>query len=288
MLRRWDLVALVALFGVLVGTPLAVFAGQRYLNNPPHEITIVAHIAEDGGFVPNRITVVQGEHVRLRLTSADVTHGFAIPALGIDAPELYPGRYVTVDFTPQKPGRYPFLCTIVCSPLHYKMNGEIIVLPAPGTSLSPTNEATPAKPAPTTASLPANQSTSTSPTPAPTSPPPPATGTSGRGQVAATATEVAGPAVSFRSDIQPIFQNQCVTCHTGRQAPGGLDLTSYQSLMHGASGTPVIVPGKPDQSLLVQKVKGTAGARMPFGGQPLPAKDIQRIEAWIAEGAPNN
>jgi len=248
-MKHWDALGLLAVLVVLLGTPAAVFAGQRYLNAPPHEYTIVAHTAEDGGFVPNRITVVQGEHVWLRLTSADVTHGFAVPSLGIDVPQLYPGKYVTVDFTPQKPGTYPFLCTIVCSPLHYKMQGEIVVLPA--------NDA-------------AADAAAAVPTPA------------------AISQTTASGTVSFRADVQPIFQSQCVGCHTGTNAPAGLDLGSYQSAMRGASGSPVVVPGQPDQSLLVQKVKGTAGARMPFGGQPLPAKDVQRIEGWITEGAPNN
>lgn len=124
----------IALFAlVFLGTPAAVFAGQRLLNAPPHEYTIVAHTAENGGFQPAQITVVQGEHVRLRVTSADVVHGLAVPGLGINLQDVYPGRYAVVDFTPTKPGTYPFACTVVCSINHYKMRGVIVVLPAAGT-----------------------------------------------------------------------------------------------------------------------------------------------------------
>ncbi len=72
----------------------------------------------------------QGEHVRLRLTSADVSHGLIVPGLKISVPEIYPGKYTTVDFTADKPGKYPFICTVLCSVNHAHMQGGIVVLPA--------------------------------------------------------------------------------------------------------------------------------------------------------------
>ena len=278
-MKRWEALGILLLVVVLVGTPTAVFAGQYFLNTGPSEYTIVAHTVEDGGFVPNQITVAQGEHVRLRLTSADVTHGLSAPGLGINVPDIYPGKFITVDFTPTKPGTYQFMCTALCSPFHFQMTGAIIVVPATGGATSPSGQgagSTTSTQSGTAMSgisgmMDANTRGSGS------------AATPASGDTAATAGNV-----TFHSTIQPIFQQSCVSCHTGASAPLGLDLSSYQSVMRGASGQPVVVPGKPDQSLLVQKVKGTVAPQMPFGGPPLSATDVQHIEQWIANGAPNN
>lgn len=136
-MKRWETAGWVLLVLTLIGTPLAIVSYQRSLAHRPHLYTIVAHTMEDGGFTPSEITAVQGEHARLRLTSADVTHGFNCPGLGIYVPEIYPGKYVTVDFTPAKAGRYLFVCTVLCSPSHGNMQGTIVVRPSrrsPGSS----------------------------------------------------------------------------------------------------------------------------------------------------------
>jgi|GEM_PF-755187 len=129
-MKRLEILGIVLAVVVLLGTPAAVFAGQRYLNAPVHTYTIVANTVEDGGYVPDQITVVQGEHVRLRLTSGDVSHGLYQPELGINVTDIYPGKFTTVDFTPAKPGTYRFICTVMCSPSHFMMHGEIVVVPA--------------------------------------------------------------------------------------------------------------------------------------------------------------
>ncbi len=129
-MKRQEILGIVVAVMILLGTPAAVFAGQRYLNTPADTYTIVANTIEDGGYVPSQITVVQGEHVQLRLTSGDVSHGLSQPDLGINVSDIYPGKYTTVDFTPTKPGTYRFICTEMCSPSHFLMHGEIVVIPA--------------------------------------------------------------------------------------------------------------------------------------------------------------
>ena len=107
-----------------------------------------------------------------------------------------------------------------------------------------------------------------------------------------------GRTVSFQSDIRAaIFEGDeyhCVHCHTpdgptplGLEV-GGLDLSSYSSLLAGARGNPVVVPGQPCASLIVQKVGDAPpfGGRMPLDGPPfLDDGDVQVIADWIAEGA---
>ena len=55
------------------------------------------------------------------------------------------------------------------------------------------------------------------------------------------------------------------------------------------SGLTRVVPGKPDESLLVQKLVGTqtCGSSMPIGVK-LPDDQIQQARAWVAAGAKND
>src|SRR5262245_4392931 len=64
-------------------------------------------------YVPNRIVVKKGEHVKVVLTSADVTHGFAIDELNVAA-EVAPGPPKRVEFTPTKAGNFDFYCVVRC------------------------------------------------------------------------------------------------------------------------------------------------------------------------------
>jgi hypothetical protein len=58
----------------------------------------------------------------------------------------------------------------------------------------------------------------------------------------------------------------------------------------GSSGKKLIVPNKPDESLLLLKVKDAppCGARMRLNGPYLDDREIQQITKWIEMGAPNN
>ena len=66
---------------------------------------------------------------------------------------------------------------------------------------------------------------------------------------------------------------------------GGLIMESYADLMKGGGHGPAIVPGKAEESRLVQMLEGKVQPRMPFGGEPLPDTDIAVIKAWINAGA---
>jgi mono/diheme cytochrome c family protein len=110
--------------------------------------------------------------------------------------------------------------------------------------------------------------------------------------------------VSFARDIRPIFDRLsgdprgpgCASCHyrsavdpIGIQR-GGLDLTTLGSLRMGGvtSGATIVVAGRPDDSAIVQKLRGTyfTGKRMPYDGPPyLTDAEIQIVADWIAQGA---
>ena len=117
-------------------------------------------------------------------------------------------------------------------------------------------------------------------------------------------TLVDGGTISFRRDIRPIFDRLpsnpagpgCRLCHYRTSAThvgldlGGLDLTTLGSLREGGgtSGSKIVVPGAPEESALIQKLRGTYpfGTRMPKSGPPfLSQAEIDLIATWIAQGA---
>ncbi len=91
--------------------------------------------------------------------------------------------------------------------------------------------------------------------------------------------------LAFDKDVLPIFQQSCAACHLGDAAMGKLQLGSAAALVRGGSSGPAIVPGKSAESLLVKRILGlTEAPRMPMGGNPLSAAQVQVIRAWIDQG----
>ncbi|MCS6849571.1 MAG: hypothetical protein NZ700_00200 [Gemmataceae bacterium] len=95
-----------------------------------------------------------------------------------------------------------------------------------------------------------------------------------------------GP-ISFINDVAPIFKENCFACHDAKKKKGKLDMTTYENLRKGGDNEDPIVPGKPDDSLLVLLLHAGDAKRMPpkEAGEPLPPEKIAVIEQWIKEGA---
>ena len=93
--------------------------------------------------------------------------------------------------------------------------------------------------------------------------------------------------ISFSSDIAPILVANCNGCHYGGNRPsGGLNFTNFAGLLRGGMTGAAIEPKKGKESLLVKKLLGEAGQRMPAGGRPaLKPEEIEKITKWIDEGA---
>ncbi|TWU54516.1 Planctomycete cytochrome C [Rubripirellula tenax] len=93
--------------------------------------------------------------------------------------------------------------------------------------------------------------------------------------------------VSFAKDIAPILVENCKGCHIdAMQTRGGLNMDNFARLLRGGDSGAVIQPGKGSESLVVKKLRGMEGDRMPAGGRPaLPEASIQLISTWIDEGA---
>lgn len=79
-------------------------------------------------FPPARPVIREGQEVRLVLSSADVTHSFYCPELGVGPVHVIPGHVEEVRFRAAAAGTYRYYCTAVCGPCHYYMQGDIVVL----------------------------------------------------------------------------------------------------------------------------------------------------------------
>ncbi len=120
--KEW-LARTVLLFGLAlaVGVPAVGWWKQS------QGITLHARMAETGGWTPESLSVNTGEPLHLRLTSDDVTHGFAVGQSDQAAVDIVPGEMTEVTLIFDKPGKYTFYCTRWCSVNHWRMRGTIEV-----------------------------------------------------------------------------------------------------------------------------------------------------------------
>jgi hypothetical protein len=92
-----------------------------------------------------------------------------------------------------------------------------------------------------------------------------------------TPVEVAGN--TWSEGIADLFQEKCGACH-GAAAMGGLDVSTYQNLIAGGDTGEAIIPGDPDNSLLMA-IQSNGEHPGQFEGQ-----ELELIREWIASGAP--
>jgi hypothetical protein len=88
----------------------------------------------------------------------------------------------------------------------------------------------------------------------------------------------------FRERVAPILEKRCVACHEGSRPKGGLSFASVKQFLAGGESGPVVVAGKPDESLLLDYISGDEPL-MPKEGDRLSAVEVATIREWIASGA---
>ena len=94
-------------------------------------------------------------------------------------------------------------------------------------------------------------------------------------------------AADYLRDIKPVLKARCYECHGGLKQKAGLRLDTAANVRKGAKGELVITPGKPGESLLIEKITtADLDERMPPEGEPLKANEIAALKEWIAAGAP--
>lgn len=130
MTRSWkvEAVARLLVFVIVVVLPIATFAspfGHQHARGM-QEVVLIGRVVEHGGWSPDRIVVKKGQRVRLVVWSYDVTHRLVIPGL-VDTGPVTGGSSRIVEFVAAEEGRFPFRCTVYCSPEHAYLQGELIV-----------------------------------------------------------------------------------------------------------------------------------------------------------------
>lgn len=77
--------------------------------------------------------------------------------------------------------------------------------------------------------------------------------------VAAAADELkrTAPEQFFLDKVRPVLVTRCISCHGAEKQEGGLRLDSRDAALRGGDSGPSLVPGKPDDSLILMAVKGT-------------------------------
>ncbi len=88
----------------------------------------------------------------------------------------------------------------------------------------------------------------------------------------------------FARDIAPLSVRNCLGCHAGADPAGGLNLSSRGGAFAGGEGGAAIVPGKPDDSALLLRVR--SGEMPPPEKAPrLSEREIAQLATWITQGA---
>ena len=91
--------------------------------------------------------------------------------------------------------------------------------------------------------------------------------------------------VSYRSQIQPLLASRCGQCHSGAVPSGGLSVMSLAALLRGGEHGLDVVVGKPDESALIQYVRGLKTPRMPMSGPALSVDEVHLLREWVFAGA---
>ncbi len=105
--------------------------------------------------------------------------------------------------------------------------------------------------------------------------------------VVVTAALPGADAVDFATRVQPVLTVSCASCHGPAKQKAGLRLDSEAGIRAGGKSGPVVVPGRPDDSPLIQRTSLAPDDSdfMPSKGDPLTKAQIDMLRAWIANGA---
>lgn len=123
-LKRNVIILLLALCAMAAGA----WARQVKGGGDVEDVKTIDVTASRFQFEPATITVAQGDRVRLRLSSADRTHGFAIKAFRVKALIPKAGEAVTVEFVADQAGTFDFTCAEYCGTGHAGMKGKLVVV----------------------------------------------------------------------------------------------------------------------------------------------------------------
>jgi mono/diheme cytochrome c family protein len=89
----------------------------------------------------------------------------------------------------------------------------------------------------------------------------------------------------FESKVRPVLLANCLGCHGPEKQKGGLRLDSRAAVLKGGNTGPVVAPGDPEGSVLVEAIGYESDTQMPPKGK-LPDREIRALTEWVKMGAP--
>lgn len=89
----------------------------------------------------------------------------------------------------------------------------------------------------------------------------------------------------FETSVRPVLFEKCFSCHGEKRQQGDLRLDSREFALKGGGNGPTIMPGDPDNSLLIRAVRYDGGLKMPPAGKLKPT-EIAALAQWVKMGAP--
>src|SRR5262249_51390731 len=89
----------------------------------------------------------------------------------------------------------------------------------------------------------------------------------------------------FETTIRPLLVEHCHKCHGETKPKSGLRLTSRTAILRGGDTGPAAVPGKPNESLLIQAVRQQGDLKMP-PKEKLTQAQIDQLTRWVQLGLP--
>src|SRR3954466_10457771 len=89
--------------------------------------------------------------------------------------------------------------------------------------------------------------------------------------------------VDFTTQVKPIINRSCITCHGGVRQKGGFSLLfREEALAKTESGKRGIVPGDPENSEMIRRINlKDPEERMPYKHDPLSQSDIDILTKWV-------
>jgi cytochrome c553 len=89
----------------------------------------------------------------------------------------------------------------------------------------------------------------------------------------------------FEGKVRPVLANNCIGCHGPDKQKAGLRLDSKDALARGGDSGPVVKPGDPENSRLIEVIRYDADTQMP-PKRKLKDAEIADLTEWIRLGAP--
>jgi Protein of unknown function (DUF1549)/Protein of unknown function (DUF1553)/Planctomycete cytochrome C len=90
----------------------------------------------------------------------------------------------------------------------------------------------------------------------------------------------------FEKKVRPLLVGNCYTCHSAdTNSKGGLRVDDRNGLLQGGNSGPAVVPGKPEESLLLQAVRHDEGVPKMPPKKHLSAEQVADLTTWIKDGA---